>query len=69
MTSNERLNKMVEDILNAIENGEDEKPLIARLYKAQPFIIAQMGIEYTDEAINRTKEEDGKFTPDQETSS
>lgn len=60
-SSNERLNRMVTGILDAIEKGEDPQPLIDRLSKAQPWLIAQMGMEYGEDSIKRTKEADDQL--------
>ena len=64
MKSSERLDRMVTSILDAIEAGEDHAPLVARLEKAQPWLIAEMGMEATQDSINRTLEADGKLNPD-----
>lgn len=60
-SSYERLTRMVTGILDAIEAGDDPQPLLARLSKAQPWLIAQMGMEYSDQAIQRTIDADERI--------
>lgn len=62
VTSNERLERMVAGILDAIEAGDDPQPLVARLAKAQPWLIAQMGMEYTEQAVQRVREADERIS-------
>ena len=60
-SSNERLNRMLEGILDAIESGEDAQPLISRLHHAQPWLLAMMGNEYADQAIERVNQADERI--------
>lgn len=57
-TSNERLNRMVTKILDTIEEGDDPQPHITRLSTAQPWLMAQMGMEQAEDSIQRTREAD-----------
>lgn len=57
-TSSERQQRMISSILDSIEAGEDPQPLISRLHKMQPWLLAQMGEEFADESIQRTRESD-----------
>lgn len=57
---------MIASILDAIETGDDPQPLISRLHKMQPWLLAQMGDEYADEAIQRTREADERINEREE---
>jgi hypothetical protein len=61
MNSFERQQRLISSILDTIEAGDDPQPLITRLYQMQPWLLVQMGEEYADESIKRTRDADERL--------